>query len=308
MARFGYIQVIRRCNQRCRFCSNPDTEALLPVAECVALLDDFRARSLGGVLLTGGEPTLHPDLPEVIGHAISRGIAPRVITNGQRLSERAYLATLFDAGLRHVHLSLQSHLADVQAALTGKADSLSRLTKALENLGALGVVTDINTTLNSANAGHLDLTVAWLIERFPWLRHWVFNNLDPTSQRARENPDVIASPIHFELSLFRALKLLASTERTFRVERVPLCYMADFAHCSTETRKMIKSESRRIAFLDERGQVDDSVLRERYGKADACEPCAVSSICAGLFACEVRDFRDTLHPIFISREIVENQV
>jgi hypothetical protein len=38
-------------------------------------------------------------------------------------------------------------------------------------------------------------------------------------------------------SLHRALKLLHQSGRTFRVEKVPLCYMGDFAWASTETRK-----------------------------------------------------------------------
>ena len=302
MARFGYIQLIRCCNQRCRFCSNPDTAAVLSVGAAKALVDDFADRGMAAVLLTGGEPTLHEGLAEVVAHARSRGLEPRLITNGQRTADRAYLETLVAAGLTHVHVSLQSHRREVQGALAAKEDSLDRLVETLANLGDLGVTADINTTLNAANADHLDETVVWLCERFPWLHHWVFNNLDPTSERALENRDVLTTPRRFELSLFRALRHLDATGRSFRVERVPLCYLAEFAWASTETRKIVKDESREIAFLDERGHVDDRDLWVRYAKAAACKVCTLEPICAGVFAADVHDVRDELYPVFLSRE------
>lgn len=299
MARFGYIQLIRCCNQRCRFCSNPDTMAVLPVAEALALVDDFAARGFAGVLLTGGEPTLHDGLATVVAHARQRGIAPRLITNGQRTADRSYLETLVAAGLEHVHVSIQSHRREVQGALTDKPDSLDRIEETLTHLGALGLTADINTTLNAANADHLDQTVEWLCERFPWLRHWVFNNLDPTSDRAIANRDVLTTPRRFELSLTRALRFLDRTGRTFRVERVPLCYMTEFAWASTETRKLVKSESREVAFLDERGHKDDAELWARYAKAPDCAVCTLGSICPGVFAADVHDVTDELYPVFV---------
>ena len=309
MARFGYIQVIRRCNQRCVFCSNPDNDAVLPADEVRRLVEDFARRGFEGVLLTGGEPTLHPGLPELIRIARAAGIAPRVITNGQRTADRVYLEELLAAGLEHVHVSLQSHRAEVQAALSGKEDSLACLEATLGHLGELEITADVNTTIGSYNADHLDETVSWLLERFPRLRHWVWNNLDPTSERCTAHPEVIAPPRRFELSLFRAMVLLERSGRSFRVERVPLCYLGPaFAHCATETRKLVKRESREIAFLDARGHVDDAELWRRYGKAAACRVCTLDPICAGLFACDLHDFRDELYPMFVSREAIERRV
>jgi len=308
MARFGYLQLIRCCNQRCRFCSNPDTAAVLPTAEALAAVDDFAARGFAGVLLTGGEPTLHDGLGEVLAHARAHGVAARLITNGQRTADRRYLEALVQSGLEHVHLSVQSHRPEVQAGLTENPASLANLAATLENLAILGVTTDINTTLNAANCDHLHETVEWLCERFPWLHHWVFNNLDPTSERALTNRDVLTTPRRFELSLTRALRYLERTGRTFRVERVPLCYLTEFAWASTETRKLVKGESREVAFLDERGRKDDAELWARYAKAPGCAVCTLDPICAGVFAADVHDVTDELYPVFVSRERVVERV
>ena len=53
------------------------------------------------------------------------------------------------------------------------------------------------------------------------------------------------------------MRFLHKEGRTFRVERVPLCYMTEFAHCSTETRKIVKGEERVGDKLDVRPSKDD---------------------------------------------------
>ena len=66
------------------------------------------------MVLTGGEPTLFEPLPKLISYARRIGIPCRVITNGQRTANPAYLDRLMDAGLEHVHVTVHSHLKAVQ--------------------------------------------------------------------------------------------------------------------------------------------------------------------------------------------------
>ena len=73
------------------------------------------------------------------------------------------------------------------------------------------------------------------------------------------------------------MRMLAETGRSFRVERVPLCYMTEYAHCSTETRKIVKSEERIVHFLDNKGTVRQTEWGHLY--AEVCEGCSVRSIC-----------------------------
>jgi len=79
MANLGYVQLVRICNQQCRFCSNPETEYTLTVEDTLAKVDDLVGRGYDGIILTGGEPTLCPHLEQVIAHATSRGIASRMM-------------------------------------------------------------------------------------------------------------------------------------------------------------------------------------------------------------------------------------
>jgi MoaA/NifB/PqqE/SkfB family radical SAM enzyme len=309
MANLGYIQVTRSCNQKCRFCSNPPTDKEIDLGGARQLLDDFAARRYHGVILTGGEPTLVPWLADAVRHAASRGLAARIITNGQRLAEGALLDELASAGLKHLHVSLYSHDPEVHDALARNPGSHARAARTLERIGAdRRLTSDVNCVIHRYNARSLDAVVGFVVERFPRVRHLVFNFLDSRMNRVAENPDTLPRLADVELSLARALRLAEASDLTFRVERVPLCYMAEWAHCSTETRKLVKGEERIIHFLDAKGMVRQESGAFVHKKTAACQACRVSALCGGLDGLgETRDGAE-LYPLFMDPEAIAKRI
>ena len=282
MANLGYLQLTRDCYQSCRFCSNPPTGVELTVPQMQAEIDRMAELGYDGIILTGGEPSTSQLLFPALAHARSRGLRNRMITNGQMLAEKDFFTRCVDAGLEHVHLSLHSHRRPVHDFITRYPGAFDKLTAALSHVPEVGITADINTVICSYNADHLDAIVRWIVSTFPHVRHFVWNNMDPDGNRAEENPDCIAKHREFHVSLRRAMEFLHGTGRTFRAERVPLCFMKDFAWASTETRKIVKEEERCITFLDGKGFV-----RQRqflHGKGDACDACRWDPICAGMFS------------------------
>ena len=89
------------CNFRCPFCHNgglvfgKDSDGIMSVDELLAFLDSRRGR-LQAVCISGGEPTLHPDLPKLIGEIKSRGFEVKLDTNG---TNPAMLSSLIADGL-----------------------------------------------------------------------------------------------------------------------------------------------------------------------------------------------------------------
>ncbi len=58
------------------------------------------------IIFTGGEPTLRPDLPELIAHAEQLGQVTGLLSDGQRLCEPNYLQQVLQSGLDHLMLIL----------------------------------------------------------------------------------------------------------------------------------------------------------------------------------------------------------
>ena len=88
------------CNMRCPYCHNGSLalgqgDVSISPEELLAFLDS-RAGRLEGICISGGEPTLHPDLPELIRRIKARGFKVKLDTNG---SNPEMLLALIDEGL-----------------------------------------------------------------------------------------------------------------------------------------------------------------------------------------------------------------
>lgn len=308
MAELAYLQVARVCNQKCVFCSNPANGRVISWQEARAIVDSFAQQGASGVILTGGEPTLFPKLPRLLAYAVSRKLPPRLITNGQNTADLGYLRSLVHAGLGHMHISIHSCRPQVQAALSSNPDSLRNIRSSLRHAARLGLRVDVNTVINKANAGHLSELVRWVVAQAPHVKHFVWNNLDPLMNQASLNPGIVPRLRDFEVELHKAMSWLDGTGRTFRVERVPLCFMAEFPHRSTETRKIVKDEGRRIYFLDEKGLRVQDRSAWNYGKSEQCRSCALNPLCAGLYQMDVYYSSQELCPVLTDPAVVVRNV
>ena len=307
MANIGYIQVVRHCNHFCGFCSNPTTPYQHTFESMKVLVDDFVERGYFGVILTGGEPSLHPELPRIARYARDRGLHVRMITNGWRLADDAFAKEMADAGLSLVHVSVYSVRPDVEERLRGTPGTLEKAFAAVENANRHGIDVNINCVINKLNADHLDENIRHWMTHHPYIRHFVWNNLDPSMGRAEVNQDQYTPRLaDFELSLHRALKMLHGSGRTFRVEKVPLCYMTDFAWASTETRKIVKGEERIVHFLDAKQTVRQTDWEHIYN--ESCAVCSLRTICGGLFDRGNAYDPGELYPVFIDRDAVVEKI
>ncbi len=103
------FQITRRCNYRCRMCGQDrERGEELPAKEIEVVarrLADLGARHL---VLTGGEPFLRPDLPEIIAIFRRQGFSIRVQTNGGPQVSEEVFARCVQAGLRDVSVSIDT--------------------------------------------------------------------------------------------------------------------------------------------------------------------------------------------------------
>nr|WP_241479599.1 radical SAM protein [Nocardiopsis lucentensis] len=83
--RFVWLEIIGKCQLACTHCyadSGPDgTHGIMTTDGWRRVIDDVAHTAAGMVQFIGGEPVLHPDLGELIGHALDRRLAVEVFTN-----------------------------------------------------------------------------------------------------------------------------------------------------------------------------------------------------------------------------------
>jgi GTP 3',8-cyclase len=131
------VSVTDRCNFRCRYCMPAEGLAWLPRPEVLSFEEIHRlVRLMAGmgvreVRLTGGEPLVRRDLPELVGMlAATPGVEDlSLTTNGVLLDRLA--APLVAARLRRVNVSLDS-LSHTRFAEITRRDALDRVLRGLE--------------------------------------------------------------------------------------------------------------------------------------------------------------------------------
>jgi GTP 3',8-cyclase len=106
------ISLTDKCNMRCVYCMTEDmvfqpNDELLTTAEIRRLVQIFARLGVDKIRLTGGEPTVHPDLLAIVRDIRAAGITRiSMTTNGLRLAELA--APLKQAGLERVNVSVDT--------------------------------------------------------------------------------------------------------------------------------------------------------------------------------------------------------
>jgi pyruvate formate lyase activating enzyme len=138
------------CNMRCPFCHNsslviPEEFPHQRVSPEQALSDlSRRKKYVGAVVVTGGEPTIHPELPSFISSLKENGMKVKLDTNGtspEMLSE-LYSSELLD----YVAMDVKSSLDSYGEASGSEAD-VSSIKESAELVRNSGVAYEFRTTV-----------------------------------------------------------------------------------------------------------------------------------------------------------------
>ncbi|MCX4910857.1 pyrroloquinoline quinone biosynthesis protein PqqE [Streptomyces sp. NBC_00878] len=159
------------CPLHCAYCSNP-VELVRGSAELRTgeWADVMRQAGELGVVhthLSGGEPLLRRDLPEIVGAADAAGIYTQLVTSGVGLT-RERLTILIERGLRSVQLSVQ-HAESAASDRIAGSRSFAAKRKAAALVREAGLPLGLNVVLHRGNLDAVDallsLALDWGAER-----------------------------------------------------------------------------------------------------------------------------------------------
>ncbi|HWQ35608.1 MAG TPA: radical SAM protein [Blastocatellia bacterium] len=108
----AHIIPMRRCNLACGYCNEYDkVSEPVPFELMVRRLDKLRSLGVSLIIISGGEPTLHPQLDDIIRHARGLGMLVGLITNGYYLTQER-IERLNRAGLDYMQISVDNVVPD----------------------------------------------------------------------------------------------------------------------------------------------------------------------------------------------------
>lgn len=146
--RVAAVVFTQGCNFRCPFCHNGH---LLEASAAPGALNEHvvldrlaeRRDRLGGVVVSGGEPTLQPDLPLFLHRLKKLGLAVKLDTNGSRPDVLEGL--LADRLVDYLAMDIKAPW-DKYARLAGGAPDLVLLRRSVRLIAASGLPHEFRTT------------------------------------------------------------------------------------------------------------------------------------------------------------------
>jgi len=113
----------------------------LSTTEWKSVLNTAFGVGIPHIVFTGGEPTLRPDLLELIGHAETNGQVTGLISDGLCFNDTDYLNQILASGLDHMMIVLDP--------------AQEQIWSAMENLLAADIFLAVHLTINSDNVGQI---------------------------------------------------------------------------------------------------------------------------------------------------------
>ena len=172
------IEITNTCNFRCPVCyarSGPREEPRFASAdEVVEKVRQARALGARGVTLTGGEPTQHPDLLDIVRRVSRLGVRVNMPSNGYRLGTEPDLARrLRRAGLYKTSIQLDTFRPEIHRLIRGNAH-VEEKRQAMENARSAGLRLGIIATVTHLNVDDAPALVEFALGFAPALQTIAF--------------------------------------------------------------------------------------------------------------------------------------
>lgn len=261
------LEVTARCDLRCPVCfADAGGESADPGMETVAgWYDMLRCEAPNAnIQLSGGEPTVRDDLPEMIRLGREKGFQYfQLNTNGLRLAgEPDYAKTLKDAGLSCVFLQFDGVSDEVYTALRGRP-LLAEKKRAIENCRAVGLsVVLVPVVAEGVNLDQVGAIVDFAIGRLPYVKGVHFQPLTYFGRCVAEGGRVTLPRLLRELESQTGGRLKASDFTGGTAEN---------AHCSFSANFLLERDGSVTAL---RGSACGcGALPDMAGHGDAGEEC-----------------------------------
>lgn len=205
------LELTQRCNNACQHCYTAwgapalayrqRSRGELPTAAMKEIISKLHEEASPQVIgISGGEPLMREDLPELLAFIRQRGIAPYLITNGTLLTPE--IAKAIKENKSSCEITLLSIRPEIHDALAGRRGARDEAIHGIANLvvaGAQPVAVFVATRLNYMDlyrTAELAITLGAAAVSYNRLNLGAYNlpmadRLLPTPEMIRENLDML---------------------------------------------------------------------------------------------------------------------
>lgn len=288
MNKQAYLYVNYVCNSRCIFCASDWTNTGSAIrqrsfAELTSELDR-QAETCSRLLISGGEPTVHKELIDILNYAATKFTQVNLATNGILLSNYAFAERVIQTGINRVAIPFYHTDRHEFNRLVGNKNAYDSVITAIQNLSQLKNKYRFNINLKIlfmrpnylVNPDIVDL----LKQIFPALRFMSIATL-------RIGKHVLDNRDELVVDLNQARPYISETVRRmlkhniqFAFDYVPLCTLEpDILMQLLKERKLHRRQTISTIIRPEATFYDKAFP---YYESSACSKCDVEAYCSRL--------------------------
>lgn len=285
----GVIYTGFECDIHCPFCYYKYSKA-----RPFYTLDELKTEALefryyyrdSKVDISGGEPTIHPDIIPFVAFCSQHGLVPSIITHGQNL-DQAMCRGLKDAGLGDLLVSYHG-TAKSHDILTGQKGGYTKMRAGVDQACRHDIPIRTNTVVTSFNYNELP-TIAALLADIPTrvANFIMFNPFEEWMSKRDINFQIRysqAAPYIRE-----AIDLLAEKRIRTNIRYMPFCFLKGYEKhiCNFGQLPYDEHEWTFKPGYPARSELYNLHLAMaeqsfRYCLGNTCRQCAMASVCGGL--------------------------
>ncbi len=155
-----------RCNQRCDFCWQNRDWPEPPADMYRTWIREIAARGIKRITFSGGEPTLHRDLVELVRMSRDLGMAVTLQSNCIRMAKPGFAAELAAAGVDKIFASYHSHVPEISDEMTRAPRTHGRTVLGIAACIDAGIFVEINAVIERRNVAQLEGYAAHVLSSF----------------------------------------------------------------------------------------------------------------------------------------------
>jgi MoaA/NifB/PqqE/SkfB family radical SAM enzyme len=180
----NWVRLSYDCNNHCTFCldSNAHDGTMRKTMDIKVQIIEGRKRGADRLILSGGEPTMHPNFLDFVRLGKRAGY-PKVqtVTNGRMFKYPEFLEAAAKNGLDEITFSLHGHTAKLHDALVGTPGAFVEETAGLKAaLASRRFIVNVDIVINKQNVRHLpemlETFIGWGVKEFDLLHIIPFGN------------------------------------------------------------------------------------------------------------------------------------
>jgi pyruvate-formate lyase-activating enzyme len=263
----------------------------VPLDEVRGQLKHLHDHGARRVVFTGGEPSIHPDLVEIVHSAREIGYGNiSIFTNARRMRDAELVGALIDAGLNTAMVSVHGRTSGAHDKTVRAMGAFDETIRGLSNLAKTGIYLVINTPITALNLSEIVSMYDFLAAIGGRVRRWQLSNIYPTAVMMN-HPELHPGYESIQKIVFEVMARSRNGPLRCVTQEIPLCVVFPWL---SESRELSDEKIQMICRRDRLGDY----RRYRPWKSPyksllpTCEPCGMRNECGKIPLCYLMSHRD----------------